>query len=119
MSFISSKPDWFTEEKKNTDKLNDEEQVVDDHGLFKDVVKKSKEDEDDGGDDQGLGGGDAVKAIGSDGTNKDNVEGKNTEEAKDVADGSNKDNVEGRAVDVDASVNDVEGVSSKGKLFDS
>ncbi|XP_060957746.1 uncharacterized protein LOC115717793 isoform X2 [Cannabis sativa] len=27
-------------------------QVVDDHGLFKDVVKKSKEDEDDGGDDQ-------------------------------------------------------------------
>ncbi|XP_060974814.1 uncharacterized protein LOC115696264 [Cannabis sativa] len=68
---------------------------------------------------QGLGGGDAVKAIGSDGTNKDNVEGKNTEEAKDVADGSNKDNVEGRAVDVDASVNDVEGVSSKGKLFDS
>ncbi|XP_060965949.1 uncharacterized protein LOC115719783 isoform X1 [Cannabis sativa] len=119
MSFISSKPDWFTEEKKNTDKLNDEEQVVDDHGLFKDVVKKSKEDEDDGGDDQGLGGGDAVKAIGSDGTNKDNVEGKNTEEAKDVADGSNKDNVEGRAVDVDASVNDVEGVCSKGKLFDS
>ncbi|XP_060969113.1 uncharacterized protein LOC115720246 isoform X2 [Cannabis sativa] len=94
-------------------------QVVDDHGLFKDVVKKSKEDEDDGGDDQGLGGGDAVKAIGSDGTNKDNVEGKNTEEAKDVADGSNKDNVEGRAVDVDASVNDVEGVCSKGKLFDS
>ncbi|XP_060972443.1 uncharacterized protein LOC133038337 [Cannabis sativa] len=119
MSFISSKPDWFTEEKKNTDKLNDEEHVVDDHGLFKDVVKKSKEDEDDGGDDQGLGGGDAVKAIGSDGTNKDNVEGKNTEEAKDVADGSNKDNVEGRAVDVDASVNDVEGVCSKGKLFDS
>ncbi|KAM6542574.1 hypothetical protein CsatB_007021 [Cannabis sativa] len=119
MSFISSKPDWFTEEKKNTDKLNDEEQVVDDHGLFKDVVIKSKEDEDDGGDDQGLGGGDAVKAIGSDGTNKDNVEGKNTEEAKDVADGSNKDNVEGRAVDVDASVNDVEGVASKGKLFDS
>ncbi|KAM6553405.1 hypothetical protein CsatB_014167 [Cannabis sativa] len=94
-------------------------QVVDDHDLFKDVVKKSKEDEDDGGDDQGLGGGDAVKAIGSDGTNKDNVEGKNTEEAKDVADGSNKDNVEGRAVDVDASVNDVEGVASKGKLFDS
>ncbi|KAM6556000.1 hypothetical protein CsatB_003019 [Cannabis sativa] len=119
MSFISSKPDWFTEEKKNTDKLNDEEQVVDDHGLFKDVVKKSKEDEDDGGDDQGLGGGEAVKAIGSDGTNKDNVEGKNTEEAKDVADGSNKDNVEGRAVDVDASVNDVESVCSKGKLFDS
>ncbi|XP_060965417.1 uncharacterized protein LOC133034364 [Cannabis sativa] len=119
MSFISSKPNWFTEEKKNTDKLNDEEQVVDDHGLFKDVVKKSKEDEDDGGDDQGLGGGDAVKAIGSGGINKDNVEGKNIEEAKDVADGSNKDNVEGRAVDVDASVNDVEGVASKGKLFDS
>ncbi|XP_060969508.1 uncharacterized protein LOC133036788 [Cannabis sativa] len=126
MSFISSKPNWFTEEKKNTDKLNDEEQIVDDHGLFKDDVKKSKEDEDDGGDDQASlfifrvwGGGDAVKAIGSDGTNKDNVEGKNIEEAKDVADGSNKDNVEGRAVDVDASVNDVEGVASKGKLFDS
>ncbi|XP_060967718.1 uncharacterized protein LOC133035660 [Cannabis sativa] len=117
--FNDDAPSFDIMKKKNTNKLNDEEQVVDDHGLFKDVVKKSKEDEDDGGDDQGLGGGDAVKAIGLDGTNKDNVEGKNTEEAKDVADRSNKDNVEGRAVDVDASVNDVEGVASKGKLFDS
>ncbi|XP_060974457.1 uncharacterized protein LOC133039581 [Cannabis sativa] len=47
------------------------------------------------------------------------VKWKECEEAKDVADGSNKDNVEGERVDVDASVNDVEGVCSKGKLFDS